>query len=658
MSAPPLAIVVPTVGRATLARLLDRLAGSPGVPPVVLVDDRPTAGPLTLPPGLAGTVLASGGRGPAAARNVGWRAVAADWIAFLDDDVVPGTDWLERLRADLAGLPDDVAGSQGRIVVPLPPDRPPTDWERDVAGLARARWATADMAYRRAALARVGGFDERFRHAYREDHDLALRVRRAGYRLVVGERETVHPVGPADAWASVRRQRGNAADALLAALHGPGWREPGDPPGRRARHAAIAACAGTALLGLATGRRCLALAGAAGWLAGTAELAWARAAPGPRTSREVATMAATSAAIPVAAVGWWLAGAIGARLRGDRAPLAGPDGAWPEAPPLPRRAQIEVTGACNLRCPMCLVSHRPTLGRRQGAMPLETFEHLLASLPELEEVVLQGLGEPLLAPRLFDLLAAAKARGIAVGFNSNGTLLTQPRARRLVELGVDWLRISLDGSTEGAYESIRAGASFDAVAANVRGLLAERAAAGTGRPVVELVFVAMRRNLGELPGLVRLARDWGVDGVFVQSLSHSFADTEPASRYAALRRFVHEEALWDAPAPEEAAVLAEARGLAEELGVPLRLPRVEERPPRGDGPGCDWPWTSTYVTHRGEVQPCCMVMGEERATLGTLAEGGFPAVWTGAAARAFRRGLLDGEPHDVCRGCSLYRGVF
>ncbi|MEZ5099650.1 MAG: radical SAM protein [Thermoleophilia bacterium] len=658
MSAASVVIVVPTVGRPSLALLLETLAAFAAPPPVVVVDDRPAPGGLALPAGLPGTVLASGGRGPAAARNLGWRAVSADWIAFLDDDVVPGPGWLDRLGDDLARLAGDVAGSQGRLRVPLPGDRRPTDWERDVAGLERARWATADMAYRRAALARVGGFDERFRHAYREDLDLALRVRRAGYRLVVGTRECVHPVGPADPWASVRRQRGNAADALLRALHGPGWREPGDPPGRRARHAAIAACAGVAVVGVAAGRRRLALAAAAGWLAGTAELAWARVVPGPRTPREVATMAATSAAVPVAAVGWWLVGAVGARRRGDRAPLAAAEEAWPEAPPLPRRAQVEVTGACNLRCPMCLVSHRPALGRSEGALPVETFEELLASLPELEEVVLQGLGEPLLSPGIFELLAAAKARGVAVGFNTNGTLLNRSRARRLVELGLDWLRISLDGSTPGAYEAIRRGARFADVATNVRGLLDERTAAGTGRPSVELVFVAMRRNLAELPGLVRLAHDWGVDGVFVQSLSHSFADTEPAVRYAGLRRFVQREALWDEPSPADAALLAEARALADELGVALRLPRVEERLPRADGPGCTWPWDSTYVTHRGEVQPCCMVMGEERATLGTLAEGGFAAVWGGEPARAFRRGLLDGQPHEVCRGCSLYRGVF
>src|SRR5439155_2972818 len=141
---------------------------------------------------------------------------------FLDDDVLPTPDWAERLTADL-DVADDVGGVQGVVRVPLPADRRPTDWERVTAGLASGRWITADMAYRRAALAAVGGFDERFPRAYREDADLAYRVRRAGWRLVIGERRTLHPVRPESPWACLRAQRGNTDDALLRRMYGPGW---------------------------------------------------------------------------------------------------------------------------------------------------------------------------------------------------------------------------------------------------------------------------------------------------------------------------------------------------------------------------------------------------------------------------------------------------
>jgi hypothetical protein len=308
-------VVVPTVGRPSLLRTLAPLLGQV---PVVVVDDRrgPDA-PLDLP---GVQVLTSGGRGPAAARNVGWRAATADWIAFLDDDVVPPPQWAAALRRDLARCGPEVGASAGRIVVPLPPGRAPTDWERSTAGLETAVWATADLAYRRAALAGIGGFDERFPRAYREDADLGLRVSQAGWRMTTGERYVEHPVRPASPWISVRAQRGNADDVLLRALHGPGWRALAHvPPGRRRWHLATTAMLATTGLAAVAGRHRPAALSLLVWTGLTADFARRRIAPGPRTAREVALMVATSTAIPPAATRWWLTGLL-ARRRTLRRP--------------------------------------------------------------------------------------------------------------------------------------------------------------------------------------------------------------------------------------------------------------------------------------------------------------------------------------------------
>lgn len=319
-------VAVPTVGRPSLSVLLDTLAGGQGPEPtqILLVDDRRDVReplPVEVPEALRDTVkvLRGPGAGPAAARNVAWQASDAAWVAFLDDDVVPDGDWPARLSADLADLPPDVAGSQGNIRVPRPagPDgspRRPTDWERNTAALEEARWATADLAYRRATLEALGGFDERFARAYREDADLGLRMVASGRRIVTGSRTVTHPVRPADRWVSVRAQAGNADDPLMRARHGPTWREDaGALPGRRPRHLATTLAGLAGLVGLVTGRRRLALAGLGGWVIGTAELAWARIAPGPRTPDEVATMLATSAVLPAAATRHWLRGLAASR---------------------------------------------------------------------------------------------------------------------------------------------------------------------------------------------------------------------------------------------------------------------------------------------------------------------------------------------------------
>jgi glycosyltransferase involved in cell wall biosynthesis len=315
------AVVIPTLVRDTLADCLAALAAATGPVPeeIVLVDDRPEPEPdpgaLAHPLSVLGDlrertlVIRSGGRGPAAARNTGLHAVSAPWIAFLDDDVQVGPHWCDQLAQDLAESGPDTGGVQGVIAVPLPGERRPTDWERGTAGLARARWITADMAFRAEALKGVGGFDERFRRAFREDADLALRVLDAGWQIRRGRRTTRHPVRAADRWVSLRAQRGNADDALMRRLHGPDWWDKAVAPrGRLRKHLTITA-AGLAACGLAVaGRRRAAVAAALGWAAGTGEFAWARIAPGPRTRHEVDTMLATSVLIPPAATWHWLSG--------------------------------------------------------------------------------------------------------------------------------------------------------------------------------------------------------------------------------------------------------------------------------------------------------------------------------------------------------------
>src|SRR5690242_2124262 len=330
------------------------------------------------------------------------------------------------------------------------------------------------------------------------------------------------------------------------------------------------------------------------------------------------------------------------------------------APELPKELQVEVTAACNLRCRMCLVRYRPPVSRSVGSMSFDTFRALVDDVPGLEKITLQGLGEPLLNPELVAMVAYASGRGIRVGFNTNGTLLDARRAEALIGAGLDWLHVSVDGATRTTYADIRGRDARERVDRNVTTLVAVRERLGGRRPSLSIVFVAMRANVNELPELVEQTAAWGVPTLRVQNLSHDFSDARDGCDYEAIRAFTAAQALWSDD-DAVAGIFDDARERAAKLGVRLRLPEVEATAsPRPPGtPGCTWPWTSTYVTHDGRVQPCCMVMGADRVVLGGVGgPDGLARVWRSRPYRDFRRALLSDEPPDVCRGCSMYRGVF
>lgn len=326
------------------------------------------------------------------------------------------------------------------------------------------------------------------------------------------------------------------------------------------------------------------------------------------------------------------------------------------APPLPRRLQVEVTASCNLSCRMCIVSYRPRLPR-SASMDVDSFKRLVEGLPGLESVVLQGIGEPLLAPGLFDMIRWATGRGIRTEFNSNATLLSPAAGQRLIDSGLDALHISLDGATAETYEFIRQGARFDAVTRNIARFA--RDAREAGRPELSLVVVLMQRNLPEIPLIVRRAADWGIPEVFVQGLSHDFSDAD-ADAFAAIGEFVRGQHVDGAPRQLVDDAFAAIRAAADETGVRVRLPSPG---PADDasGPydrGCDWPWDGGYIARDGTVLPCCMVMGEGRIAFGNVNDRPYADIWESDDFQRFRAGLEGGDPHPVCRGCAMYRGRF
>jgi GT2 family glycosyltransferase len=284
---------------------------------LVIVDDGPTEETRQIvlawsrKPGPRVRYLPNEGRhGPAAARNRGWQAARGEIIGFTDDDCIPTPDWLTIGVAPFADA--TVHGISGRIIVPIP--SVPTDYEQTVAGLEQGPFATANCFYRHTALSAVGGFDERFTAAWREDSDLEFALRARGYRLIRRPSAiVVHPVRPAAWGISLRLQRNNVFNALLYKKHPALYRRfiQQSPPWRYYLMLGALIGSGMAWALGAAGAGVVALSL---WLALTVEFCLRRLAKTSRRLGHVVEMMVTSVLIPPLAIFWRVRGAFKYRV--------------------------------------------------------------------------------------------------------------------------------------------------------------------------------------------------------------------------------------------------------------------------------------------------------------------------------------------------------
>jgi len=173
------------------------------------------------------------------------------------------------------------------------------------------------------------------------------------------------------------------------------------------------------------------------------------------------------------------------------------------------KVYIEPTIYCNLDCRTCI---RNVWCEELGSMTDATFTQILDNLKQIEprpSIFFGGLGEPLFHKDIADWIAQAKAIGATVELITNATLLTEEKARALVASGLDNLWISLDGATPESFADVRLGAQLPVVIENVMRLRRLRKGGHFAKPEIDIAFVAMKRNVHELPEVLKLAQRLG-----------------------------------------------------------------------------------------------------------------------------------------------------
>ncbi len=331
--------------------------------------------------------------------------------------------------------------------------------------------------------------------------------------------------------------------------------------------------------------------------------------------------------------------------------------------PTPTYVQIEPVGQCNLRCTMCPINLRedkPLVGANKY-MQFELYKRIVDQFEHMETLHLQGLGEPMLHPKFFDMVSYAVQKGVRVTTNTNLTLLNSRRAELCVTSGLDTLHFSIDGVKAETYEKIRINAHFDKVMHNLQLLVDAKQRLNSALPHLHMVMVIMKQNLEELPDLVKVAHQYGAEEVFAQQLSHDFDDPSFNPRFKPLHDYVDQQSLLFEDREKVEWYFNEARALAKDLGVILRLPRTTPRETPLTTLGadrCDWPYARAYISFQGYAMPCCIASTPDTINMGLVMGDNLEEIWNGEAYTRFREQLASNQPPELCRYCSIYNGVF
>lgn len=318
-------------------------------------------------------------------------------------------------------------------------------------------------------------------------------------------------------------------------------------------------------------------------------------------------------------------------------------------PDLPAVLYIETTNRCDSLCQTCIRTFQ-TLEPMKD-LTLDELVRIVDQFPRVERVILHGIGEPLLNPDLFRIIAYLKGRGTTVLFNSDAIGLTEKKREGLIESKLDELRVSLDAATPETYRAIRGVLAFHRVRENVAALVDLRRKLAAGTPAISLWFTVLRTNVHELPAFIRLAADIGADRVNVQRLV-----------YYGQGMAVAGQSLYGDLSALESQFLAEASHLAGELGVSLcasgnTTPEASLTPEERKRPwsGCQRPWALSYITANGNVLPCCISPWTAKdyrgLILGNAITQPFVGIWNGERYREFRIRFESDEAPDPCHGC-------
>lgn len=334
------------------------------------------------------------------------------------------------------------------------------------------------------------------------------------------------------------------------------------------------------------------------------------------------------------------------------------------------KVYIEPTVECNLDCITCFRNH---WDQPLGRMSDETFEQIfvyLQTLDPIPDVYFGGIGEPLFHPKTIEWIGRVKQLGVNVEVITNGTTLTERKSKELIATGVDLVWVSLDGASEDTFADVRLGAELPKIVANMKRFAKLRKGGHFPRPEIGVAFVAMKRNINDLPEIIRIGKSFRAKHFSVSNVQPATEDMLDERLYD---RVIRDIAYLDGPnvprltLPKmdmnETTYKALFKAFTSQVNINLA----------GNNWGkssdtCSFVESGTLsIAWNGDVSPCWPLMhthttylhGKPKISykhvIGNVAERSLDEIWMDPEYVEYRRKLHEFAfaPCTFCGGCDL-----
>lgn len=284
----------------------------------------------------------------------------------------------------------------------------------------------------------------------------------------------------------------------------------------------------------------------------------------------------------------------------------------------PSQISIESTSRCNSQCITC--EHK-NMKRAKQDMSMELYEKIINECAQYKNLItnlsLSFMGEPLLDKNIFKKIKMAKERGIkSVSFICNASLLTEEKAKCLIDSDIDVITFSIDGATKESFEKIRVGLNYEQVVGNIKRFIELRKRLKSKKPTISVDMVQTKFNEGETE---LFKRQWEglVDKVMVRSLH-----------------------VWG------------GRTIDKEL---LNYSKNILRSNNQSRQPCVYLWKSMLISQSGKAALCCMD-AECEASYGDVSRSSIKDIWQGEKLKKIRKLHLCGKFNKIslCSHCNFY----